>query len=108
MSADWERFARYTVYRTEGCKKYGDRVQTILHTSLTWAAAREKQAEAERLLALEPGYEPDVMGRPLISLLLENKEATNRAYLEFRNQRSGDESATSPPVNDDADGCALG
>ncbi len=92
MRADWQAVARYTVYRSEypPLRQQPDR---DLHTDVGYDEAQRLRVLEEVALTLEPGYPAGRMCRPLISLRLENPEATNVAYLALRAERERRESA---------------
>lgn len=83
MKTAWEKVARYSVYRTEGCARWGTEVKVLLHQDQALQDAKTRASEAESKLQMEPGYRPYVMSRPLIGVELENPEEARVAYSEL-------------------------
>ncbi len=91
LETDWEAVARYRVYRSEFSPRKGSTKRT-LHSGKTYDEARRLQAQAAAALKLEHGHREDVMSRPIISIEVENCEATFAAFKKLRAEREARES----------------
>ncbi|MDK9702453.1 MAG: hypothetical protein OEL20_04885 [Sulfuritalea sp.] len=86
LKADWHSVARYRVYRSQFEFGKGTSKRT-LHTNLHYEEACRTRVQEDATLRLEPGYHPDIMGRPMIGIELEQPEATYAKYKEVRASR---------------------
>lgn len=75
LRSAWRSAARYTVYRTQiGVPK------AALADGLTYDEAKAAVVTAESAIRLEPDYRPNVMGRAMAVMQLENPEAAQQKF----------------------------
>ena len=71
----WRASARYSVYRTQiGFQK------VALSSGLTYDEAKQAVSAAEASIRSEPRYRPNVMGRPMALMQLENPDFAQQRF----------------------------